>query len=361
MPFVAECLFCRRKVRAPDHAVGASISCPGCGSYFTLLPGAPARAGHLRTDPAEHGAPTAGTSATGIEPEAPPDLGPPAPFTALGSGAPEGRRRLSPLAVAALFVGSLALLFASLPGLDLLSLPCGGLGLLLGLAGLLGARASGRGLFLSAAGAGLSAAVLVVALAWPGLFNPLKGARARTTPESEQPRAVPMGKGAAGRDSTPVAEGGWVDASRDTVQVRDLRVRVLTAVVRTIPFKDPARARAARDRHLLITLRIYNLGTERRLAYSSWGEPSPGREEEVARLSDNTGRTYRLKSFGAGAEVVGRSAHASLAPGKYVDDMLIFDPPAAAAEHLRLELPGAACGAAETFRLQLPRTMVQAR
>ena len=142
MPFVAECLFCRRKVRAPDHAVGASISCPGRGSYFTLLPGAPAPAGQALT---------AGTISTGIEPEHPPDLNPPAPFTASGRGAAVGRRRLSPLAVTALFLGSLALLFASLPGPDLLSLPCGGLGLLLGLAGVLRARAAGRGLFLALA------------------------------------------------------------------------------------------------------------------------------------------------------------------------------------------------------------------
>jgi hypothetical protein len=362
MPFIAECQFCRRKVRAPDHAVGSSISCPDCGSYFTLLPTGHAAAAHTADAPAGQRRRRSAAVTPGLLEREDPS-GAPTDDESPPSSAPTGGSRLNPVAVAALFLGGLALLFASLPGLDLLTLPCGGLGLILGLAGTLRARASGRGLFLSAAGAGLSAAVLLVACLWPGVFNPLKGHRADTAgQESKQPRVVPVGRAVARRESAPVEEGAWVDASQDAVQVGDLRVRVLAAAVRTVSFKDPARARAARERPLLITLRIYNLGTGRRIAYTSWGEPSAGREDELARLSDHTGRTYRLKSFGAGVEVVGRTARASLTPGKYVDDVLIFEPPPApSVVSLRLELPGSAGGAADTLRLQLPGSMVQYR
>src|SRR5438105_1226243 len=38
MPFVAECILCKHRVRVPDHALGASGRCPRCASYFTLAP-----------------------------------------------------------------------------------------------------------------------------------------------------------------------------------------------------------------------------------------------------------------------------------------------------------------------------------
>src|SRR5262245_43269910 len=38
MPFLAACPFCQRKVQAPDAALGQSIACKKCHSYFTLAP-----------------------------------------------------------------------------------------------------------------------------------------------------------------------------------------------------------------------------------------------------------------------------------------------------------------------------------
>jgi hypothetical protein len=38
MPFLASCPFCRRKVQAPEAALGQSIACKKCHNYFTLAP-----------------------------------------------------------------------------------------------------------------------------------------------------------------------------------------------------------------------------------------------------------------------------------------------------------------------------------
>ena len=38
MPFVAACPFCRRKVQAPDSALGHSVACKKCKNHFTLAP-----------------------------------------------------------------------------------------------------------------------------------------------------------------------------------------------------------------------------------------------------------------------------------------------------------------------------------
>jgi hypothetical protein len=248
---------------------------------------------------------------------------------------------------------------ASQPGLYTFSWPCAGLGLLLALVDGLRALAQGYGQLMALAGTVVNGAVLLVAGFWPGLFNPWTGQAGAGKPP-DQPLVLHVGKG-TGRASTSVAEDAWVDASQEAVQRGDIRVRVLSAWVAIAPFKDPARIRSARDRYLLIVLRLYNTGAERRIPYDSWGEPAAGREADLARLNDNLGKTYRLRNFDPNVELVGRLAHARVSPGQYVDDLLVFEPPSASVEYLRLELPGAACGSTGTFRLQLPRSLVRYR
>jgi hypothetical protein len=363
MPFIAECLFCHRKLRAPDHAAGWSVPCPSCGNQFTLVPMAHPPEHYTLTSAA--GAPaTSAAAAAGLvhadgQAGLPPRVQPLPPPPIVAAGEAAARPAPSYLGVAALFLGSVALLCASLPGPDVLTLPCSGLGLAAGLVGVLWALSLERRPILPLAGTAVNGAVLAIACLWPGVFNPLNVRRA--DPQAAQPRAVPMGRGSTGRSEAPAAEDAWVDASHEAVQRGDVRVRVLSAVLRAVPFKDPDRARAARDRQLLVTLRVYNLGAERRVPYESWGEPAAGREADLPRLHDSTGKTYRLRSFDPGVEVVGRTPHASLSPGKYVDDVLVFEPPTVIPEYLRLELPASACGGGGTFRLQLPREMVQYR
>src|SRR5687767_2763615 len=38
MPFLAACPFCRRRIQAPDTALGQSVACKKCHNYFTLAP-----------------------------------------------------------------------------------------------------------------------------------------------------------------------------------------------------------------------------------------------------------------------------------------------------------------------------------
>src|SRR5262249_54877147 len=151
MPFIARCPFCSTQVNAPDKAVGYSIPCPRCGSHFTLAPiqsiPAPARAATAATAaivPAPpptvpHDGPRLPPAPAPVfqqpEPTAPaPDWGP----LLLDSPTAPGQRWVRLVGIAALFVGSLALLFASIPFLNWLTLPLSGLGLLLGLVGVTG-------------------------------------------------------------------------------------------------------------------------------------------------------------------------------------------------------------------------------
>jgi hypothetical protein len=146
-----------------------------------------------------------------------------------------------------------------------------------------------------------------------------------------------------------------VDASRDAVQQGDLRVRAVRAVVGPLTFRNAQPAPSA-DPFLQIVLRVYNAGTTGRLEYRSWGHPLDPAEQAVV-LADDRGRTYRPCHFRTGGEVAGQLRAASIAPLGKVEDLLVFDPPAADVGFLRLELPASAGGGTGTLRLQIPRAL----
>jgi hypothetical protein len=352
MPFIAECMFCRGKVRLPDHAVGMSITCPRCGCSFTVVP--------REDNPAEASVPAVPQPAALVVP-APAFSGclpaaqrlpavPAAAAAADPATAPAGRQ-LPLLGVVSILLASIALALLSLPVLRPFTLGLGGLALAAGVLGLVqgGEGQRGRVLF-PAAGAVLSVPVLVIASFWPGLLSPLPPAEYIAPPSGPTgPLAVPL----AGEGAEPAPD--WVDASKHYAQIGDLRVRVMQ--VRRGPAASTDEPRPPGTEECLhIALRVYNAGTSRRLEYRGWGLPAdPGGPAVV--LLDDRGQTCRLRSLGPGGEAAGQVRSASIAPLRPIDDVLLFDLPAANVEFLRLELPAAAVGEAGTLRLQLPRSL----
>jgi hypothetical protein len=343
MPFVSECLFCRGKVRVPDSAEGLSISCPRCGCAFTVarLADAPVEA----SPPALPQTPSA-TVAPAVSPGPLACLQPPQDLAA-----GQGRRSLPPVGVASVFLASLGLAFLSLPALRPFTLALGGLALA---AGILGWAAAGQdhrgGAFFPAAGTVLGLAVLVVAGFWPGLLSTTPPAEYKDPPpDLTSLRAVPI----VGQGEQPAPE--WVNAATHAVQQGDLRVRVVRAAVApvTIGNLQPA---PPPEYLLQIAIRVYNAGASRRLEYRGWGRPA-GPAGQAVVLRDDRGRTYPPRHYDPAVEVVGQLRSATIGPLARVEDLLLFDPPTAEVEFLRLELPAAAAGGTGTLRLQIPRSL----
>src|SRR5262249_44604765 len=88
--------------------------------------------------------------------------------------------------------------------------------------------------------------------------------------------------------------------------------------------------------------------------YESWSTPGSAGGKHVPQLRDPQDQFYPLSEFAAGSTVVGRVATATVAPGKHVEDVLVFDAPKAPMEFFRLELPATACGGKGFFRLEMP-------
>src|SRR5262249_41683921 len=129
-----------------------------------------------------------------------------------------------------------------------------------------------------------------------------------------------------------------------------------SVTVGPVEFKDKKR-RFSRERCLAIRLRVRNVGVERRFEYTSWAEAA---DPPAATLRDAQGKVYRLKSFGPDA-VLGHTMKGSVTPGKFVEDVLVFEPPPKEVEFLRLELAAAACGGTGKLLIQIPGSMIRPR
>ena len=90
MPFVTRCPYCRQGVRVPDHALAASLKCPKCQAWYTVVPETepPRSPGSADSHPPPSPAPLSAPTTTPI-PAAAPRPVITAPVTAEPAGAAE--------------------------------------------------------------------------------------------------------------------------------------------------------------------------------------------------------------------------------------------------------------------------------
>jgi hypothetical protein len=375
MPFNAECPFCRVIFRGvPSRRLGESLECPRCGNAFTLaamLGPIPAQKPKSITKVvlSTNGSVVAVQTA---EPVVSPTTTPPtveipsAPVvTVVQAPAPAAPpafrvRRRNDFGVASFVSGSVAMLTAALPYLNVLTLPLSLIGAGLGVAGIAVLSARRRGVGYPALGLTVSLLALVLPVAVPSLFSfvPWTGAD-KLPPVPAAPVVFPL-RPTGLEQHVQAGENEWVNASREAVHVGSARVRVLSAAVQSLDTKEAQRVHRSREKYLVLTLRISNAGGARLIAYSGWGA-SLKAEVSAPVLRDDGGRTYRLAALPAGAHVPGQVSEATIPPGKIIEDTLVFQPPSAKVKFLHLELPAQACGGTGQLRLEIPRSMLQYR
>ena len=168
MPFRARCMFCKHGVRVPDNAVGASVKCPKCASFFTIVPVEDDEPTSSRPTPQATDFTASAPMATAVATmPATPALPDPLPATDRPSP------WLDPLGILALLLGGAALLGVSVYALGVVVRPAAALGLLVGLAGVAVALLADRPRpFIAIAGTLLNAVVLWLALFVPRWLGP---------------------------------------------------------------------------------------------------------------------------------------------------------------------------------------------
>jgi len=363
MPFVAECNFCLLIYRGvPEDRIGSSMECPRCHSSFTLAPVADPEAvlGRVRRvitlaqQAEESAAPQA--TATEATTARPPALSsclvenlldeaespvPPATFTNYPG-------------LASFLLGCFAFLAASVLHMGVLTLGLGFIGLLVGLLGLLFSSLIRGNPALPVAGLAVCLPAVLVPLFvpdWLGL-NPL---RQRPAPAHHGEALVSLNnRGGARRVAE--SETLWADASQDALLHGDVRLRIRWAVVGPVEFEPVKDQPPPAAVCLMIGLRLTNAGVARKIAYTRWASGDSAQDQPV--LRDDQGRTYAVKTFGSGWVVKGRAENRTLAPGKFLDDVLTFEPPPPNSAYLRLQLPAAVVGAEGQLRMEIPKKMI---
>lgn len=394
MPFISVCPFCHEgKVRAPDHAVGLSATCPSCHSCFTLAPARdlPTRATSAKSTPASARLTPAEPGVVSVVPRS--DPRPPAPLpeppaAVFAISAPEHELRDKPEnepATACLpdvadeesepkeevaetppraasrqhspaFVCMVLSLTAAGISLLLTQAPLGRLtaavGSLLGLSlGLLALSLAKRNTLPSRLASGLNLFILLVLVLmphWLGLSNWLPA----SGPQNAK-RVTALGY----NDGVP-KEAEWVDVSSSAWQLDDIRVTVRHIYDGPVELTGPNKKKqVTKQKFLQIWLHVSNAGVERRLEFQGW-KHKPGPDGSAPRLIDSAGKFLAAKEFDAGWEPPGRPVAAGLVPGRSADQLLVFESPAASATFLRLELPGSAIGINQSVRFHIPRSSV---
>ncbi|HEV3082217.1 MAG TPA: hypothetical protein VGY66_20710 [Gemmataceae bacterium] len=392
MAFIAECPFCHVKVqKVPDYREGTSVECPRCRYLFTLaamisahkpssspkivIPKqASVSAATPMPVPASATAPAAmpalvsaeetdlGVVLRVLETPAPPEevsrkavVVRPASETyrveAQPKSLPQPGSTRNVGAAAALLAGgavcSAAFFSSYYPTLvaGLAALVCAAIALL-------GAPRKSGVAALPVAAALASVLVLGIRLIWPTLFG-FETLVARDLTEGAGAIIV-LPRFDAAHDKEKADDLPWVDASKGSIELGDIRVEIAAAVLRAVELTDARGKRVTGEKYLVLTLRLNNLGNPRPVGYSSWG----GSEARMPILKDDHGRTYKLQTFGHDVEIPGHISRATLAPGKAIEDVLVYPAPEAGVQLLRLELPGSAFGAPGVLRFEIPLKML---
>jgi hypothetical protein len=208
---------------------------------------------------------------------------------------------------------------------------------------------------LPVAGAAFSGLILVAALADPALLGPRYAAsRQPANYDPDAVRVIPLHlsrDGVAGLESD-----GWADASRAAIQQGMVRVQISGAAVGPVQVVD-AKRKYTKQRYLALAVRVQHLGNGPSVRFVHWG--TTGERSVPAATVEANGR--KLAAADLGSQVAAGTTYGhDLFPGKLVDDLLVFEAPAAPGS-LRVELPAEAWGGRGVFRFQVPASMVTTR
>ncbi len=383
MPFVVQCPYCQMRARVPDRALGGSGKCARCASAFTLVPaedqrvpemaGAPADASSSDLEPS----PAASTSAAIAEAD---DAAEQAAFMMQFDAAPieEAAReptendaiaepdvdapaaptssRVRPetaIGAVAFLIASIALVCASLRPVCFLVLPLSGLALLISLtAVVLARRRKKRRFALPISASAASGILLFVALLSPALLGPTY-ARSRQ-PSGAAPavmRAIPLTGAPLPKDAPD-----WADASKYALQRGDLRVQVVN-----VEFGPPPGANDEEKKEpppkdvLMVRVRVQRA----QLMKGNDDEVTSFDQTDKRRptLLDGTGKSYALQDNKVTGPA-GAKRRSGLFPIATLDEVLVFEPPPAGVEPLKLELPATATVGGGVFRFSIPAAMI---
>jgi hypothetical protein len=327
----AVCVHCTGRMVYDAQIAGRTVTCPQCRKPL-----------HIPAMPAQS-APPPVPSAMRTAPPAPP---PPINGSDGAVLRSPSRRRggsdasAKALGLVGLLLGVAAFGCTVLPArFSWVSIPLGGLGVLLGLGGgVVALMRDGRALGPPVTATVIGAGALVVAVFYREAIAEL------------------MGMGPKKQVVAPARDDEWVDASKSRVSKDNVKVKVVDARVQglRLPGVDPDKTPPGK--FLFIGLEIENASEISKIEYEGWG--STKRKDVGARLKDNRDRPLQLVQI-EGTQPEGQRTRGTVDATDMIEDVLMFEAPDEQADYLLLELPSAAYGGIGSLRLKIPADMIR--
>ena len=146
----------------------------------------------------------------------------------------------------------------------------------------------------------------------------------------------------------------WTDATSEEITQGDLKVRIVAVEVGSVMVKstEDDEFKPTEETYLLVKLSLTNV-REKKLRYTSWGSFAAQFGGNAAKLTDESSKPYKIKTFGQNAAVQGQLSSVNLIQGRPRPDLLVFETPPSDVQVLRLELPGMNYDHKEPIRLRI--------
>jgi hypothetical protein len=266
-----------------------------------------------------------------------PDVSPPAP--AAGPGWVNAGGAI------ALFLASLGLLGAAFTLPRLATVALAGLGVLVGLAGAVAARAQWqlKDTVWLCLGAGGNGVLLILALFLPGWLNARWGMDF-AVPEPDLNKQIMISRDNQS-EVKEVTGGERVNAESNAIRQGDMLIRVESAAIDRVQGVDQPL--------LLISLTIASVGHLHTVTYNGQARGGQG-----AVVRDSRGKELPRRDLGAQAKKAGQAGTVVVLPTHEVKDVLAVEAPWSGTAYVELDLPASAWGRTGVCQFTLPATFI---
>lgn len=365
------CEKCGKQIRAKPELAGRTGKCTGCGASIEVP--SPEAKGFVVTPRSLKSSrsnrplvPSPPAVASHSLPHRSPDVA--VQVNIDNKGASDG------LGISSLIVGILSFFVCWIP---VINFGMGGLGLLLGIAGLiLAMQNKGHGIGYSIAGTAISSVSFIPGLLFLFVFSSAMYSVERAA-NSVPTTNAPASSSTNPRSFSQNEESGigsntnYSDAQRSNgkswtlapnpLTLGNVTVNISEARIGKVPLVSAfdQQSQETDDEYLIVRFSIRNNDPNKKVNYRGWMSDFASLSGITASLQDEHGNRYKFITAPAMYEVKNAESKESIYPGKTISDAVVFETPVASSNKLFLTLSAKGCEEEGEFNFEISRSFLE--
>jgi hypothetical protein len=359
-----DCEKCGKKIRVNEELAGRTGKCSGCGEKL-VIPSASV------SQPEPKKQRSSEVSKVNSNLVSPPPLVSPQPLPQSSPGvAVQVNVDNSPVAdglgISSLIVGILSFFVCWIP---LINFGVGGLGLLLGIAGIVMAiQRKGNAIGYSIAGTAVSTVSFLLGVLYLTMFagalnsnaQKSKNGQERISTQSNElsdPATSDLSTVASNNSKVEPENSKWAPV-QIPIKIGSVELKVTEAkigkVSLTSEFTD--RVTETPEEYFMIRLKIKNQDLNKKINYRSWSGDFATISGITASLTDEHGNKYRFIKTPSTFKIKDTDGSDSIYPQKEIQDAVVFEVPVATSTKFFLTLSAKGCEEKGEFLIEVPRS-----